>query len=149
MHGTGLALERARMDARHSSGLTGPGRTPGVRALQRLWVFVFVSLAWVFFRAESLANAFTVLWRLVAGLGSVGTLVTLPVVGLCVLGIAIQYVPRRAIDGVEAGFSRVGWAGQGLHPQLPRGAARRRLYSRRFALRAGRAAMAWRPDVPR
>ena len=114
LHGTGLAVERGRMDGRHSRGLPEPGRTPGARALQRLWVFAFVSLAWVFFRAESMTNAFEVLWRLAAGLGSVGTLVTLPVVGLSVLGIAIQYVPRRAIEGLEAGFGRVGWVGQGL-----------------------------------
>jgi alginate O-acetyltransferase complex protein AlgI len=114
VHGTGLAVERARMDARHSRRLPEPGRTRGARALQRLWVFAFVSVAWVFFRAESMANAFAVLWRLVAGLGSAGTLVTLPVVGLCALGIAVQYVPRRAIEGMESGFSRVGWVGQGL-----------------------------------
>ncbi len=114
MHGTGLAVERARMDTRHSRGLPEPGRTPGARALQRLWVFVFVSVAWVFFRAESLPNAFAVLWRLIAGLGSIGAAVTLPVVALCVLGIAIQYVPRRAIEGLEASFSRIGWVGQGL-----------------------------------
>ena len=114
MHGTGLAVERARMDTRHSRGLPEPGATAGARALQRLWVFVFVSVAWVFFRAESMGNAFAVLWRLIAGLGSIGTAVTLPVVGLAILGIAIQYVPRRAMEGLEAGFSRIGWVGQGL-----------------------------------
>ena len=77
-------------------------------------MFVFVSVAWVFFRAESLGNAFSVLWRLIAGLGTIGAAVTFPVVGLCVLGIAIQYVPRRAIESVEAGVSRIGWVGQGL-----------------------------------
>jgi D-alanyl-lipoteichoic acid acyltransferase DltB (MBOAT superfamily) len=114
MHGTGLAVERARMDTRHSRGLPEPGATAGARALQRLWVFVFVSVAWVFFRAESMGNAFAVLWRLIAGLGSLGTAVTLPVVGLAILGIAVQYVPRRAIEGLESGFSRIGWVGQGL-----------------------------------
>jgi alginate O-acetyltransferase complex protein AlgI len=114
MHGTGLAAERARMDARHSRGLREPGATAGSRALQRLWVFAFVSVAWVFFRAESMGNAFAVLWRLIAGIGSLGTAVTLPVVGLVALGIAIQYVPRRATEGLEAGFSRIGWVGQGL-----------------------------------
>jgi D-alanyl-lipoteichoic acid acyltransferase DltB (MBOAT superfamily) len=114
MHGTGLAVERARMDTRHSRGLAEPGATAGSRALQRLWVFVFVSVAWVFFRAESTGNAFAVLWRLVAGLGSLGSLVTLWVVALCVLGIAVQYVPRRAFEGLEASFSRIGWVGQGL-----------------------------------
>jgi hypothetical protein len=77
-------------------------------------VFAFVSVAWVFFRAESLGNAFSVLWRLIAGLGSIGAAVTLPVVALCILGIAIQYVPRRAVENLEAGLSRVGWVGQGL-----------------------------------
>jgi D-alanyl-lipoteichoic acid acyltransferase DltB (MBOAT superfamily) len=114
MHGVGLAAERARMDARHSRGLREPGRTAGARALQRLWVFAFVSVAWVFFRAESMGNAFAVLWRLIAGLGSIGAAVTLPVVGLVALGIAIQYVPRRAMEGLESGFGRIGWLGQGL-----------------------------------
>ena len=77
-------------------------------------MFAFVSLAWVFFRAESLGNAVAVLWRLVAGLGSFGTAVTLPVMALCVLGVAVQYVPRRGVEALEAGFSRIGWAGQGV-----------------------------------
>ncbi|NLE22441.1 MAG: MBOAT family protein, partial [Actinobacteria bacterium] len=114
LHGVGLAVERARMDVRRSAGVSEPGVTPGSRALQRLWVFAFVCVAWVFFRAESMGNAFAVLWRLVAGLGSLGSLVTIWVVALCVLGIAVQYVPRRAIEGLEAGFSRIGWVGQGL-----------------------------------
>jgi D-alanyl-lipoteichoic acid acyltransferase DltB (MBOAT superfamily) len=114
LHGTGLAFERARTDARHSRGLPEPGATAGSRALQRLWVFAFVSVAWVFFRAESMANAFAVLWRLVAGLGSIGSAVTVPVVVLVAVGIGIQYVPRRTLEGLEAGFSRVGWLGQGL-----------------------------------
>ena len=54
------------------------------------------------------------LWRLVAGLGSIGRAVTLPVVGLVALGIAIQYVPRRTMEGLESGLSRIGWVGQGL-----------------------------------
>ena len=113
LHGTGLAVERARMDVRHSRGLPEPGATAGARALQRLLVFVFVCVAWVFFRAESMGNAFEVLWRLIAGLGSFGAAVTFPVVGLAVLGIAIQYVPRRAMEGLEAGVSRIGWGGPG------------------------------------
>lgn len=114
IHGVGLAVERARTDSRRSRRMPEPGGTPGARALQRLGVFAFVTVAWVFFRAESMANAFAVLWRLVAGLGAVGTAVTLPVVGLVVLGIAVQYVPRRTIEGLEAGLSRIGWVGQGL-----------------------------------
>ncbi len=114
LHGTGLAVERARLDVRRSKGRSGSGGGVGARTLQRVGVFAFVSLAWVFFRAESMGNAFAVLWRLVAGLGSMGTRVTLPVVALCALGVAVQYLPRRSMDALEAGFSRIGWVGQGL-----------------------------------
>ena len=113
LHGVGLSLERARASTRKARGLPEPGRTPGARALQRLGVFAFVSFAWVFFRADSIGGAFAVLWRLVAGLGSIGAAVTWPVVGLVAVGIAIQYVPRRVVDGFENGLARVGWVGQG------------------------------------
>ena len=112
MHGVGMALERARAETRRRRGLPDPGRTPGARALPRAGVFVFVSVAWVFFRADSIGAAFAVLWRLVAGLGSIGSAVTWPVAGLVVLGVAIQYVPRTFIERLEGGLSRIGWAGQ-------------------------------------
>jgi alginate O-acetyltransferase complex protein AlgI len=113
MHGVGLALERARADTRRSRGLPEPGATAGARALQRLAVFAFVTVAWVFFRADSIGAAFAVLWRLVAGLGSVGSAVTWPIVGLVAVGIAIQYIPRRFTERLEAGLAGVGWVGQG------------------------------------
>ena len=112
MHGVGMALERARAETRRRRGIPDPGRTAGARALQRAGVFVFVSVAWVFFRADSIGAAFSVLWRLVAGLGSLGSAVTWPVVGLVVLGVAIQYVPRGFVERLEGGLSRIGWAGQ-------------------------------------
>jgi alginate O-acetyltransferase complex protein AlgI len=112
IHGTGLALERARADVRRARGLPEGGRTAGARALQSLGVFAFVSFAWVFFRADSIAGAFAVLWRLVAGLGSIGSAVTLPIIGLVIIGIAIQYVPRPVVERLEIGMARIGWAGQ-------------------------------------
>jgi len=113
MHGVGLAVERARADVRRARGLAEPGATAGARALQRLAVFAFVSVAWVFFRADSMGGAFAVLWRLVAGLGSIGSAVTWPIAGLVVLGIGIQYVPRRLSERLEVGLANIGWAGQG------------------------------------
>ena len=113
MHGVGLALEHARADTRRRRGLPEPGATAGARALQRLAVFAFVSLAWVFFRADSIAAAFSVLWRLVAGLGSTGTAVTWPIIGLIALGIGIQYIPTVVTERLQGGFSRIGWVGQG------------------------------------
>ncbi len=112
LHGAAQVWEHGRAYARRARGLPEPGATPGARALERLAVFAFVCVAWVFFRAESMADAFAVLWRLVAGLGSLGSAVTLAVLGLTALGIAIQYVPRGFLERLQAGLGRVGWAGQ-------------------------------------
>ena len=76
-------------------------------------MFAFVSVAWVFFRADSIGAAFAVLWRLVAGLGSIGSAVTWPVVGLVALGIGIQYVPRGLHRAPRGGMASIGWVGQG------------------------------------
>ncbi len=59
-----------------------------------------------------MSAAFAVLWRLVAGLGDLGSAVTPAVFGLTALGIAIQYVPRGILERVQAGLGRMGWAGQ-------------------------------------
>jgi alginate O-acetyltransferase complex protein AlgI len=112
LHGVGLAVGRARAQVRRARGLPDPGATAGARARQRLAVFAFVSVAWVFFRAESVGNAFAVLWRLVAGLGGLGTAVTLPLLLLTALGVGMQYVPAGVLGRVEAGMARLGWAGQ-------------------------------------
>jgi D-alanyl-lipoteichoic acid acyltransferase DltB (MBOAT superfamily) len=112
IHGVGLSVERARAARRQARGLPELQGRPGSRILQRIGVFAFVSLAWVFFRADSTGAALAVLWRLVAGLGSIGSAVTWPIVGLVSLGIAIQYVPRGAVERIESSFSRAGWAGQ-------------------------------------
>jgi D-alanyl-lipoteichoic acid acyltransferase DltB (MBOAT superfamily) len=113
LHGAAQCLEHARRDARRVRALPDPGRTAGARALQRPAVFAFVSVAWVFFRADSIGAAFSVLWRLVAGLGSLGDSVTWPLAGLVALGIAIQYIPREATARLQGGLARIGWVGQG------------------------------------
>ena len=113
MHGTGLALEHRRADVRRRRGIPEPGATAGARALQRLATFAFVTVAWVFFRADSIGAALSVLWRLVAGLGSIGSAVTLPVVGLIALGIGIQYIPEAFMERLRLGMAGIGWAGQG------------------------------------
>jgi alginate O-acetyltransferase complex protein AlgI len=112
MHGVGLAVGRARARVRRARGLPEPGATVGARARQRLAVFAFVTVAWVFFRADSVGTALAVLWRLIAGLGSLGSAVTLPVVLLTVLGVGMQYIPATVLARVEAAVARIGWVGQ-------------------------------------
>jgi hypothetical protein len=113
MHGSGLALEHQRADVRRRRGIPEPGATPGARALQRLGTFAFVTVAWVFFRADSIGAGFSVLWRLVAGLGSIGGAVTWPIIGLIALGIGIQYIPEAFMERLRLGLASIGWVGQG------------------------------------
>lgn len=107
LHGAGLVAERALA-----------GRLPrldaaAARLAGRLLTFHLVCLAWIFFRADSLGTAFGVLGRLVAG-GGPAPLVTIPVVALVAGGIAVQYLPHRALGEVVAGFSRLAPALQGV-----------------------------------
>ncbi len=112
LHGSALAVERARRAV--GGDRVARGSSWRARMGQRAAVFGFVTLAWVFFRAESVSSAFAVLWRLVAGLGSVGEAVTWQIVALIVLGIGIQYVPRAAVERLYAGLGRIGWVGQAV-----------------------------------
>lgn len=68
--------------------------------LARLWVFHFVVVGWIFFRAPDLGTALSYFWSLLTNWG-IGTLVT-PVVLLAVaVGMVGQFVPRRLGDGLE------------------------------------------------
>ncbi len=111
LHGGGLALERSHFSRR---GIRPADQGGGLLARigQRVGVFAFVSLAWVFFRADSIGSAFAVLWRLPAGLGSIGEAVTLPIILLIVVGIALQYVPRSFIERLQNWLGGIGWVGQ-------------------------------------
>ena len=93
------------------------GRTLGLdpavnRALARLLTFHVVCLAWIFFRADSVGTALTVLGRLVTG-GGPAPLLTLPVLLAVAGGIAVQYLPAGVVGQLAARFSRLAPALQG------------------------------------
>jgi D-alanyl-lipoteichoic acid acyltransferase DltB (MBOAT superfamily) len=93
------------------------GRTPRFdpavnRALARLLTFHVVCLAWIFFRADSVGTAFTVLGRLVTGAGP-APLLTLPVLLAVAGGIGVQYLPAGVVGQLAARFSRLAPALQG------------------------------------
>jgi D-alanyl-lipoteichoic acid acyltransferase DltB (MBOAT superfamily) len=114
LHGAGLTGERVQAARRGALGLPPPRDTAGRRALQRLAVFHFVTLAWVFFRADSLGAAFGLLGHLFTAWGAPSPGVTWTVVGLIALGVGVQYVPQRVMLGFQAGFSRLAPALQGV-----------------------------------
>jgi alginate O-acetyltransferase complex protein AlgI len=114
LHGAGLTAEHVAADRRRDRGLPEAQPRGGRLALRRFAVFNFVCLGWVFFRSESFAAAWSVLARLVTGLGELSfSAVTLPVVLLIAIGIGAQYVPERLVASLQRGGSRLGPALQG------------------------------------
>ena len=109
LHGTYLIVERFGRSWRQRLGL---GPLPMSWLWSRLIVFNLVCLAWVFFRADSMTTAFTLLDRLVTAPGP-APLVT-PMVLLAIgAGIGVQYVPRDIATRIVASVSRLGPALQG------------------------------------
>jgi alginate O-acetyltransferase complex protein AlgI len=87
-YGVGQAIgawKRAHMPARPE--------TPLVIAGQQLSTFGLVCVGWVFFRADSMSTAFTMLGRLVVGWGTGPELVNLLVVAAIALMLSLQYAP--------------------------------------------------------
>jgi len=105
IHGFGLAIERWIKE--HWKPLGVP--IPIVKVLQWALTFVIVCLAWVFFRATDMQNAFAVLGQLFGGEGLANTksLVTPTVMIVIVLMIASQFVPPRIPEKLSVAFARV------------------------------------------
>ena len=74
--------------------------------LARLWVFHFVVVGWIFFRARDLGIAISYLVSLVTNWG-IGTLVTWTVLLAIVVGMVGQFVPRRVGDALEFRVSKL------------------------------------------
>ena len=104
IHGLWLAVERRR------------AANPDKRTLPvwagRLLTFHVVCVAWVFFRADTIGSAGTVLLRLVTAWGP-APLVTVPVVLTIAAALAFQFVPRDAGQILATAFSRLRPAWQG------------------------------------
>ena len=67
---------------------------------QQFLTFQLVCLGWVFFRADSLSTAFSLLGRLFTGWGEPATLVTPMVVLTIAFMLALQYAPHSAADRI-------------------------------------------------
>jgi alginate O-acetyltransferase complex protein AlgI len=73
--------------------------TPMLLLGQRVSTFALVCIGWVFFRADSMATAFTMLGRLLVGWGTTPELVNPVVIGSIAMMLALQYAP--AAPGLE------------------------------------------------
>lgn len=104
IHGTALVVERWW---RGRPGFVEHPWTPGRRAWHRFWTFQIVCFAWIFFRADSFADAWAVIIRLFTAWGEPSPLVTAGVLAAIAVGLGSQYLPRRLPLAIMAYFSRM------------------------------------------
>ncbi len=103
-HGIGQVIGRQRRAARVARGLPPEPVGRARIAWARFVTFQVVCLGWLFFRADTLGNAFAMLGRLVDGWGP-SPLVT-PLAALAIAsGIASQYLPDNWLAVVQKGFA--------------------------------------------
>jgi alginate O-acetyltransferase complex protein AlgI len=101
LHGAGLAIERMT----GQGPVTTEGMSGAEAVARRLVTFHLVCLGWIFFRAQSVGDAFTILGRLAAP-GEVA-LVTPTVLLLIVVAIGFQYVPKDLGARLEVAAGRL------------------------------------------
>ena len=98
LHGVGQVVGHVRRSRRAQQGIIELPASPWRHAWQVFWTFQFVCLAWIFFRATSVSNAFAVIHRVFTGWGTPSTLVTPMVVLVTVAVVAVQQLPSRLGD---------------------------------------------------
>ena len=108
LHGSGQAVGHWRRQRRVAAGLPAQAEGRLAVAWQRFATFQYVCLGWVFFRATSFGNGFSILGRLVSGWTVPSPLVTVPVLLTIVVGIGTQYVPNQIPLRVQDFFGRLG-----------------------------------------
>lgn len=112
-----LAVANQRLDGSRDL-LSGIADEVAVRDWPRwarqLSTFTIVALAWVFFRATSLSDAFKVLARLATGWSAPTTLATPFVIVLVVAGLGVQFVRAGVWCNLERTFGRLPIWVQGL-----------------------------------
>ena len=91
-HGVGQIIGHRRRAARIAAGLPAEPEGRGRVAWARFVTFQVVCLGWLFFRADTLGNAFAMLSRLVVGWGPSPLVTPLAVLAIAA-GIASQYLP--------------------------------------------------------
>ena len=113
LHGVGQVVGHLRRTKREQLGLPDPASTSTWRHYVSVFLtFQFVCLAWTFFRATSVSNAFAMLDRLVTGWGVGSPLVTFWVVATVAAVLLVQQLPARLGDRAVAQISNAHFAVQ-------------------------------------
>jgi D-alanyl-lipoteichoic acid acyltransferase DltB (MBOAT superfamily) len=104
IHGSALVGERWW---RERPGFVERPSTALRRAWHRFATFQVVCFAWIFFRADSFADAWDLIVRLFTAWGEPSPLVTGGVLAAIAVGIGSQYLPSRVPLSLMARFSRL------------------------------------------
>jgi D-alanyl-lipoteichoic acid acyltransferase DltB (MBOAT superfamily) len=105
LHGAGQVVGHLRRTRRKAAGIIEPEPTRWQHAWQVFWTFQFVCLAWIFFRATSVHNAFDVIGQAFTGWGTASTLISPLLIVTIASVIAIQQLPPRLGDRLAAEIS--------------------------------------------
>ncbi len=104
-HGFGQIIGRRRRAARVAAGRSPDPVGRRQVAWARFVTFQVVCLGWLFFRSDTLGNAFGMLSRLVTGWGMDSSLVTPLAAAAIAAGIASQYMPDEWIGKIQGVFA--------------------------------------------
>jgi alginate O-acetyltransferase complex protein AlgI len=105
LHGVGLASARALDGLRRHRGLAR-GNSPWSNAFGVVITFHFVCFTWIFFRADTIERAVSVIRQLFTLTVDVSNL-TAPVALVMVLGFLAHWFPQRLFDGAASGFIKL------------------------------------------
>ena len=113
LHGIGLVAYRwfstwrtKCSDSEKWNWITERRDTRWTRALSLIATFHYICFTWIFFRAETVGQAKTILLQLFKLTGDIANL-TLPVLMIIAAGLLAQLVPDRFWDGMRNGFVRL------------------------------------------
>jgi D-alanyl-lipoteichoic acid acyltransferase DltB (MBOAT superfamily) len=105
LHGVGLVCARAFEAVRKRFALL-PRNTVWANGLGVCLTFHFICLTWIFFRAETAGQAFSLLRQLFSFTANTANLAA-PVVLIVVLGLLAHWIPDRVYNQVRDGFVRL------------------------------------------
>ena len=114
LHGSGQVVGHIRRQRREDLGLPGVAKGTWRHWIQVFLTFQFVCLAWIFFRATSVANAMQMLGRLFSGWSTATTLITPLLVVTFIAVMVVQLVPSKVGDRATTWFSNQHLAVQSL-----------------------------------
>ena len=111
--GVGQCAGHVNRARRARRGRPAQSDAPPAVWLQRLVTFNIVSLAWLFFDASTVHDAFTLVARLVTTWGGAAPLVRLPVVAAVVLALGLQVAPAEVGLRAREAFVQLGTVTKG------------------------------------